>query len=85
MKLNLKLLKIFLLLISISFFISAQIIAQDEGFIYGKITTIDDNTYQGQIRWGDEEAYWTDMFNAGKRYNDNIQYLSRRDSEYLDE
>jgi len=85
MKSDLRFFRIFFVLIPVFLFFSAQLIAQDEGFIYGKITTIDDNTYQGQIRWGDEEAFWTDMFNAGKRYNDNIQYLSRRDREYLDE
>jgi len=59
--------------------------AQDEGFIYGKVTTIDDNTYTGQIRWGKEEAFWTDMFNAGKRFNDNLQYLSQEERDHLEE
>jgi hypothetical protein len=40
--------------------------AQDtEGFIYGKIYT-SNNSYTGQIRWGREEAYWNDHFNASK-------------------
>ncbi len=38
----------------------------DEGFIYGKITLRNDDTYQGVIRWGKEEAFWDDMFNASK-------------------
>jgi len=85
MKSNFRLFKILIVLTPVLLFYSTQVKAQDEGFIYGKIITIDDNTYQGQIRWGDEETFWTDMFNAGKRYNDNIQYLSRKDREYLDE
>src|SRR5688572_12862191 len=36
-----------------------------EGFIYGKIYTTN-NTYTGAIRWGGEEALWTDLFNAAK-------------------
>jgi len=59
--------------------------AQDEGFIYGKILTVDGNTYQGPMRWGKEEVYWTDMFNASKDRNDNLKYLSRDEREYLEE
>ena len=36
-----------------------------QGFIYGKIHTRN-NTYTGAIRWGNEEALWTDLFNAAK-------------------
>ena len=57
--------------------------AQDDGFIYGRVTTIEDDVYEGPIRWGKEEAYWTDMFNAEKEDNDNIDYLSREEYEYL--
>ncbi len=49
----------------------------DEGFIYGTITTIEDATYTGQLRWGKEEAFWTDHFNAGKEENENLDWLSR--------
>jgi len=48
----------------------------DEGFIYGKVTTIDDQVYQGQLRWGKEEAFWTDHFNASKKYNKYVDYLT---------
>ena len=56
----------------------------DEVFIYGTITTIDDNTYTGPIRWGDEEVYWTDIFNSEKKTNDNLKYLSSRDMEEME-
>lgn len=47
----------------------------DAGFIYGKVTTIDENTYTGAIRWGKEEVYWTDFFNATKTKNENLDYV----------
>jgi hypothetical protein len=46
----------------------------NEGFMYGKITTRS-NTYEGQLRWGNEEAFWTDYFNAAKRSSDNYRHI----------
>ena len=54
----------------------------DAGFIYGKVTTIDDNTYTGNIRWGKEEVFWFDMFNSSKPGNENLRYLSAEDRDY---
>ncbi len=51
-----------------------------EGFIYGKVFTRD-NTYQGQLRWGKEEAYWNDHFNASKVSNKNRRYKLRKRDE----
>ena len=31
--------------------------AQDAALIYGKVNTIDGDSYEGQIRWGKEEAF----------------------------
>ncbi len=59
--------------------------AQDEGFIYGRITTEDGDKYEGPIRWGKEEVYWTDMFNASKRENKNLDYLSNRELDDLED
>lgn len=59
--------------------------AQDQGFIYGKITTIDGKSFEGPIRWGKEEVYWTDLFNASKETNKNIDYLTRDELRDLDE
>jgi hypothetical protein len=36
-----------------------------EGFIYGKVYT-ENTTYTGPLRWGNEEVFWTDIFNASK-------------------
>jgi hypothetical protein len=59
--------------------------AQDEGFIYGKIFTEDGKNYEGPIRWGKEEIYWTDIFNASKERNENLRFLSDREQDLLDE
>jgi len=54
----------------------------NDGYIYGTITTIDDAKYTGQIRWGKEEAFWTDHMNVSKKENNTLQYL---DEETLKE
>ncbi len=77
-------------LLATLFFIPVLIIpqilkAQDNGFIYGKVTTVDGKEYLGAIRWGIEEVFWTDMFNASKEDNDNLKYLSRRERDDLDD
>lgn len=67
-------------LIILVFLITQQSWAQStEGFIYGKITTIDNDTYTGALRWGKEEIYWTDFFNATKTKN---EYLKLIDEDY---
>lgn len=53
-------------------------------FIYGTITTIDDEVYTGQIRWGKEEAFWFDHFNSSKPENDNLKYLTRDELDELE-
>lgn len=41
-----------------------------EGFLYGRITTLDGALYEGRLRWGgDEEAFWGDYFNGSERHN----------------
>ncbi len=44
-------------------------IRDTRGYIYGRVTTFD-NEYQGQIRWGKEEAFWNDYFNVTKIKNE---------------
>lgn len=36
------------------------------GFIYGQVKTHSGTTYEGLIRWDDEEAFWGDHFNSTK-------------------
>ncbi|MEQ8244636.1 hypothetical protein [Fulvivirga sp.] len=74
------------LAVAILFFLCAgSTQAQDEGFLYGKVTTIDGKSFTGALRWGKEEAYWTDMFNASKERNNNLNYLSREEMDDLEE
>jgi len=37
-----------------------------QGFLYGQVTTESGKTYQGRLRWADEEAFWGDHFNGSK-------------------
>ncbi len=73
------------ILITLMFAIPFMSVAQNEGFIYGKVTTEDGDSYTGPIRWGKEEVYWTDMFNAAKEENENIDFLSRDEMDYLED
>jgi len=59
--------------------------AQDEHFIYGRVTMVDSKSYEGPIRWGKEEVYWNDIFNAAKGRNENLRYLSSDEREDLDQ
>ncbi|MBZ0089712.1 MAG: hypothetical protein K8H90_04960, partial [Thermoanaerobaculia bacterium] len=44
--------------------------ASREGFLYGRITTVDGASYEGRLRWGGgQEAFWGDYFNGAKREN----------------
>jgi hypothetical protein len=41
-----------------------------QGFLYGRITTVDGATFEGRLRWGiDQEAFWGDYFNGTKHQN----------------
>lgn len=66
---------VFHLLVSFTFGFIFTAQAETE-FIYGKVSTFLGETYVGQIRWGTEEAFWTDRFRANKVYNDNIDFLT---------
>lgn len=50
----------------------------DEGFIYGKVTTRSGNVYYGPLRWGKEEIFWNDIFNSTKTSNTNFKYSFER-------
>lgn len=57
--------------------------ASDIGYIYGRVVTVDGDSYEGQLRWGKEEAFWDDLFNATKTENENLGYLDRQEIERL--
>jgi len=74
-----------LLAASLTLFVASTASAQDEGFIYGKIYMDDNRSYEGPIRWGKEEVYWVDVFNASKEENENVHYLTHEERDRLDE
>ena len=80
-----KILAITLLLVTFFAVDAYSQVDTDELFIYGKVTTIDGDQYTGMIRWGTEEVFWFDYFNATKPRNEYIQYLSRREMGELRE
>ncbi len=44
------------------------------GFLYGTVETTAGRRYTGVLRWGDEEAFWDDLFNAEKA---KLPYIDR--------
>jgi hypothetical protein len=42
---------------------------QRQGLLYGRVTTVLGTLYQGRLRFGAEEAFWTDYFNGTKASN----------------
>lgn len=68
-------------IIALFILLQATSAQSSEGFIYGKVYTYN-NVYQGQIRWGKEEAFWNDIFNASKISNAYEQaYRNDQDDE----
>ena len=49
-----------------------------QGFLYGRITTVDGAIYKGRLRWGgDQEAFWGDYFNGAKDENLWVAHVPR--------
>jgi len=57
---------------------AGPVLASDVGYIYGRVETDNGQKYVGQLRWGDEESFWDDLFNANKAENDNLADLDPR-------
>ena len=55
--------------------------AQDDnqGFLYGRVTTESGNEYVGFLRWGTQEGFWDDLFHSTKKDLPFHRYLDRRD------
>lgn len=54
-------------------------------FMYGEVETISGDVYKGPIRWGSDEVYWAELFNATKTSNDFLKFLSKRQVEQLNQ
>ncbi|MBE0641557.1 MAG: hypothetical protein IH599_05935, partial [Bacteroidales bacterium] len=63
-----------------------QVNAQDHSgtYIFGTLTTVAGDQWEGMIRWGKEEVFWTDLLNATKRSNPYYQHLSQEDRKYIE-
>jgi hypothetical protein len=49
-----------------------------KGYLYGTVRTKGGTTYEGRLRWGNEEAFWTDHFNATKEDRPLAKEIPRR-------
>lgn len=58
---------------------TSPLLAQDHGYIYGTVHTHSGNSYSGQLRWGGEEALWSDLFNAAKLNNQVFGHVVHED------
>ena len=60
--------RILIILALVPFYNGNEVTAQNHNsaYIYGTITTDSDEQYTGFMRWGKEEMYWFDIFNAEK-------------------
>ena len=54
-------------------------------YLYGKVTTISGDKYQGALRWGGDEVFWVDLFNAEKTSSDFLKFLSKTEIEQISE
>ena len=50
-------------------FIAGTVMAENEGRIYGKITTTDGDVYEGLIRWDKNEGNWVKNLQINLREN----------------
>ena len=50
--------------------LGATALAGDNGRLYGRIKTVDGDTYQGYIRWDKNEVSWVDILNGDKQLPD---------------
>ncbi|MBD3333194.1 hypothetical protein GF356_10120, partial [candidate division GN15 bacterium] len=60
--------------------------ADNEGRIYGKIITVDGDTFEGLIRWDKNEANWVDVLNGNKELDESVydEFASERRRKYSD-
>lgn len=55
-----------------------------QGLLYGRIVTVEDQELEGVLRWGNEEAFWDDLFISNKPINEGyFSYLSGEELERL--
>lgn len=57
--------------------------ASDAGYLYGRVVTVEGEPFEGPLRWGEEEAFWNDVFNANKAGNEHLGLVDDRVLERL--
>ncbi len=64
--------------------IAQAAVAKDEhkGFIYGTVMTESGKEYTGFLRWGNQEAFWDDLFHSGK---EDLPFLDDLDDDQIRE
>jgi hypothetical protein len=60
----------------------AQAKDEHKGFIYGRVVTESGSEYTGFLRWGNQEAFWDDLFHSAK---ENFPFLDYMDEDDLDQ
>lgn len=53
-------------------------------YLYGSITTVDGDVYEGPIRWNDEEVFLTDVFNSEKIENPYLKYIKEEKKKVVE-
>ncbi|AWW29231.1 hypothetical protein DN752_03230 [Echinicola strongylocentroti] len=74
----------FLLCIA-SLFLSAQLSAQQEAFIYGEVELRDETKLEGKITWSAGQSLWVDLLVAEKKDNNILDHLAKDDIIHLSE
>ena len=75
--------RVSMVLLAFGLTLAGPVLASDVGYLYGRVETVDGGVYEGQLRWGTEESFWDDIFNANKLRNENIEYLDAKVLEQL--
>ena len=61
----------------------AQAKDDHKGFIYGRVVTESGTEYTGFLRWGNQEAFWDDLFHSAKENFPFVEYLDDDELEDL--
>jgi hypothetical protein len=72
-----------LLILMTVFFVNADS-NNNQGYIYGKITIRNGDTFRGPIRWGNEETFWHDLFNSTKEENEYADIIPEKDLDEIE-
>ncbi|GGF40707.1 hypothetical protein [Echinicola rosea] len=66
-----------------SFFLPAQLQAQQEAFIYGEVELRNETKLKGKITWSAGQSLWVDLLVAEKKDNTILEHLSQDDIPHL--